>query len=168
MRTHVLPRAVRAILIGGTTVALVMIGAPVASADQVRAYVAELTGSEVVPGPGDPDGAGTATITIDRRAQTLCAVIHHENVVSEDPYAPIEAIVLLNFGPERVPDYPGAFALMLWNTWTLDADIEVCVAISPELIKQIEKDPSLFNVQINGGFYASGAISGRLTEAPKG
>ena len=33
---------------------------------------AEMTGAEEVPGPGDPDGKGTATIVVDDTANTVC------------------------------------------------------------------------------------------------
>jgi hypothetical protein len=51
--------------------------------------LAEMSGAEVVSGPGDPDGTGTAMITTDRQAGTVCAVIHTEDVTEEEPYNPV-------------------------------------------------------------------------------
>jgi hypothetical protein len=82
MVTHNFRRSIRAVLTGGVVAALLVIGAPPASADQERVYVAEMTGAQVLPDPGDPDGTGTAVITTDSKAGTLCATIHTENVLS--------------------------------------------------------------------------------------
>lgn len=46
-------------------------------------YQGAMTGAEVVPGPGDPDGTGTFTISIDNATNTLCYGLAWQN--TEEP-----------------------------------------------------------------------------------
>jgi CHRD domain len=167
MRVRLLPRSVWALAIGAAVATLVALSAPAASAAQQDVFVAEMTGAQVVGDQGDPDGTGTAVITTDRAAGTLCAVIHTENVTEEAPiYNPIFGILLLNVGPPPVTD-PGAVAVVLSSAVSTNPDFEGCHSVSAELIKEMGKYPERFFVQINTGIFDGGAVRGQLTEAPK-
>jgi hypothetical protein len=156
--------SIRAILTGGVVAALLVIGAPAVSADQAQVYAAEMTGSQVVPGPGDPDGTGTALITLDSSAGTLCASVHTENVTEVEPYSPIFSILLFDVGPQPLPDHPGAVALTISGAETTNPDFEGCRAVSADLIKLIRKFPERFFVQVHTVPWTEGAIRGQLTE----
>ena len=162
MRIHDLRRSIRAVVTGGVVAALLVIGAPPASADQERVYVAEMTGAQVLPDPGDPDGTGTAVITTDSKAGTLCATIHTENVTEEEPYNPIFSILLLDVGP--LPTDPGAIVMVLSAAETTNPDFEGCRSASSDLIKLIRKFPQRFFVQVHTFAFSDGAIRGQLTE----
>jgi hypothetical protein len=43
-------------------------------------FTVELTGAAEVPGPGDPDGSGTATLTINPGTGQVCWTIETTNV----------------------------------------------------------------------------------------
>jgi hypothetical protein len=167
MRSYVLRRALLPVVTGAVVAALVVIGAPAASADQQRVYVAEMSGDQTVPDPGDPDGTGTAVITTDSKAGTLCAMIHTENVTEDEPYNPIFGIVLFNVGSDPLPGHPGAVAMVLSAAETTNPDFEGCRSASSDLIKEIRRFPHRFYVQVNTFAFTGGAIRGQLTEVAK-
>ena len=47
-------------------------------------YQGAMTGAEVVPGPGDPDGTGTFTISIDNASNTMCYDLAWQNIDQPD------------------------------------------------------------------------------------
>ena len=58
--------------------ATVLIAAPAEA--QKSTYNVVLSGADEVPGPGDPDGAGTALVTMDTANNQLCWDISVQNV----------------------------------------------------------------------------------------
>jgi hypothetical protein len=165
MRTHVSPRSVRAVVTGGVMAALMGIAASPAFADQQQVFVAQMSGAEVVPPPGDPDGTGTAVITTDREASTVCVDIHTENVIDPgDPYGIISGIVIMNVGAYPSPSDPGAIAVV-FSTWHTSPEFEGCRPVAPDLIKEMRKYPHRFSVEVSTLAYVGGAVRGQFTEA---
>ena len=52
----------------------------VSAADRGRPLSASLTGAAEVPGPGDPDGSGTAAVTVNRGRGQICYTLTVEGI----------------------------------------------------------------------------------------
>jgi CHRD domain len=125
-----------------------------ASADITgRVFTVDLTGeAEVtaagVPNQGDPDGSGTATVSINPGTGEVCWTIEVANV------GPITAAHIhvgssITTGPVVVP---------------LDLD-PGCRVVSRELALAIITDPSSYYVNVHNMEFPAGALRGQLTFA---
>jgi len=59
---------------------VVLIANPATAADGGRKLQTTLTGAAEVPGPGDPDGRGTAQITVNPGQKQVCYKINVSNI----------------------------------------------------------------------------------------
>jgi CHRD domain len=120
-------------------------------AGAVQRFELTLTGAAEVPGPGDPDGTGTASFTFNRGTRTVCwevtveditlpAIGAHIHVVPPDP-GPIVV-------PITAPDASGMSA--------------GCTTASRELIKAITKDPSSYYFNVHTTDFPGGALRSQL------
>ena len=111
-----------------------------------------LTGAAEVPGPGDPDGRGTATIRLNQGQGTVCFYVTVSNITLPATGAHIHVGASNVAGPVVVgltpPDATGTSA--------------GCVSASRELIAAIRKNPSSYYVNIHTTDYPAGAIRGQL------
>ena len=64
-------------------VACLLVATPAAAAESTNNIT--LSGAEEVPGPGDPDGSGTATITLNTATNEVCWDLAWQNI--ENPTA---------------------------------------------------------------------------------
>jgi CHRD domain len=106
---------------------------------------AELNGANEVPGPGDPDGSGFATFTIDTIAQTISWAVTVENI---DPViaAHIHPGAAGEAGPPLI-DFLGSL-----NGGPLaSADLAQVIA-----------NPSAFYYNVHTDPFQAGAIRGQL------
>jgi hypothetical protein len=114
---------------------------------------AELTGEEEVPGPGDPDGSGSATIIVippDR----ICYVLTAENIAPATA-AHIHSGERGEAGPVVVP---------LDNPPTYGASGGCTEVDDPELVSDIQENPENYYVNVHNAEYPDGAIRGQLSE----
>jgi hypothetical protein len=110
---------------------------------------AQLTGEQEAPGPGDPDGSGSATIITvppDKICYTLTASgIAPANAAHIHEAPPGEA------GPVVVPlDAP---------TFGVSGG---CTTADPALVSDIAANPSNYYVNVHNEPYPAGAIRGQL------
>src|SRR5215212_1273616 len=115
-----------------------------------RVFTVDLTGTaEVnaagVPNQGDPDGSGTATVSINPGTGEVCWTIEVEGV---DPIAAAH----IHFAPSTAP---GPIVVHL------DADTG-CTEVSRELALAIITDPTSYYVNVHNATYPSGALRGQL------
>jgi hypothetical protein len=119
--------------------------------------VARLTGAAEVPGPGDPDGSGAASISIDvvdpmlaevcwdmayRNLGTVTAAhIHPGNAMQANP-------PVVDFGIPTPNTFTG------------------CADISAGLAQQILDSPANFYVNVHTNQFPGGAIRGQLATGP--
>jgi hypothetical protein len=109
-----------------------------------------LTGAEEVPGPGDPDGSGTATLMIDDVANTISwdiTVADIDTVIA----AHIHPGVAGTAGPPIV-DFMG----QLSGSGLMDADLASVVA-----------NPTAFYLNVHTEAFPGGAIRGQLSLVPE-
>ncbi len=111
---------------------------------------ATLTGAQEVPGPGDPDGRGSAEITTVDRTDNLCYEIEVANIDT----------------PTAAHIHRGARGVAGPPVITLDAPADGesngCLILDSALIDEIERNPGGFYVNVHNGPYPSGAVRGQL------
>lgn len=117
-----------------------------------RLLKTSLTGGAEVPGPGDPDGSGTATIRLDQRQGKICFTVKVSAITLPAAAAHIHVGGSTVAGPVVVgltaPDASGvSFG---------------CVNASAELISAIRANPSNYYVNVHTSDYPAGAVRGQL------
>jgi hypothetical protein len=109
----------------------------------------ELSGEEEVPGPGDPDGSGSATIIVIP-PDTICYVLTAENI------APATAAHIHQAPPGEV----GPVVLPLEEpTFGVSGG---CTQADPTLVSGLQENPENYYVNVHNAEYPEGAIRGQL------
>ena len=134
-------------LVLGALVALAL--ALPAVAQTGGALHAQLTGEQEVPGPGDPDGSGSATVwTIP--PNTVCYKLTARGI------APPNAAHI----HEAPPGVAGPVVLPLRPpTWGVSAG---CTKAAPALVSALAANPSGYYVNVHNAPYPEGAVRGQL------
>jgi hypothetical protein len=111
---------------------------------------ATLSGGQEVPGPGDPDGRGSAEITIVDRTDNLC----YELSVSG-----IETATAAHI-------HRGAGGVAGPPVVTLDAPTDGesngCLAVDSALADEMERSPGSFYINVHNAPFPNGAVRGQL------
>lgn len=111
---------------------------------------ARLTGIEEVPGPGDPDGAGLAEVTIVDRTDNLCYEVAVSNVDTATA-AHIHRGARGVAGPPVVTlDAPA------------DGESNGCLSIASALADEIKNSPANFYINVHNAAFPNGAVRGQL------
>ena len=118
-----------------------------------RPFSTALTGAAEVPGPGDPNGSGFATITVNPGQEEVCWEISVEDITLPAIGAHIHEAPADDFGPVVValtpPDASGFSS--------------GCVEVSRELALEIIRNPENYYVNVHTTDFPSGAIRGQLS-----
>ena len=110
---------------------------------------AQMTGEQEVPGPGDPNGFGRATIIL-LPPDTICYVLTARRI------APATA-AHIHFGP------PGeAGPVVVGLAPPTSGASGGCTSADPELVANIAAHPSQYYVNVHNDPYPEGAIRGQL------
>jgi hypothetical protein len=128
---------------------LTLYGAASAQEDSGRPLRTSLTGAAEVPGPGDPNGRGTASIRLNQGQGQVCYDITVANI-GTPTLAHIHRGSATESGPPVV-------------TLTTNGTLKGCVNdVSEELIKEIRQDPAAFYVNVHNAEFPNGAVRGQL------
>jgi hypothetical protein len=125
------------------------------AADGGRKFTVNLTGAAEVPGPGDPDGAGTASLSLNPGQGEVCFEITVSNITLPATGAHIHVGGVTVAGPVVVgltpPDASGSSS--------------GCVSADRDLIIAIIQNPENYYVNVHTlpGFGA-GAVRGQLSK----
>lgn len=119
-------------------------------ADRAQSFDVIMSGGEEVPGPGDPDGSGVATIRIRPVTGELCYTLSVKNTDAVTA-AHIHSGAAGVAGPPIVTLSPPV-------SGTSDA----CVAIDPALATAITAAPQDYFVNIHSSDHPFGAVRGQL------
>lgn len=111
-----------------------------------------LSGDNEVPGPGDPDGAGSFTAAINPGLGEIC----YELTVSG-----IEPATAAHIH-RAVADSSGGVVVPLEAP--TDGSSEGCVTVDRELALQILQHPENYYVNVHNASYPAGAIRGQLSK----
>ncbi len=129
-------------------------GCATSPADQRQMLNVTLTGVQQVPGPGDPDGTGTAEIRVDPRSGRLCWDLYARQIEPATAAA-IYRGAAGSVGPRVVTlATPGA-----------DGRSQGCQAIAQDLAREMARQPFAFYLNVHDSAFPDGAIRGQLRGA---
>jgi hypothetical protein len=117
-----------------------------------KRYTLSLDGQAEVPGPGDPDGSGTATLRINPGQKTVCYSISVEDIEPATG-AHIHEAPMGSAGPVVVPLDPPTSGMS-----------QGCVDISRELALELIRNPEDYYVNIHNAEYPPGALRAQLDD----
>lgn len=110
---------------------------------------ANLTGANEVP-PGDPDGTGTARVTIARAINQVCTHLEVRDIGAVTAAHIHRGAAGVNGPPVITLDPPD------------DDDSDDCSTAAPALLDEIMRNPQRFYVNVHTADYPNGAIRGQL------
>lgn len=126
--------------------------ARLADADQGgRLLTAALAGANEVPKPGDPDGSGTARVTVNAGQAQVCYELRVAGIAPARA-AHIHEAPAGTAGPVIIP-------LMAPNA---DGMSSGCAAVSREFASELAANPSDYYVNVHNAEYPGGALRGQL------
>src|SRR5215207_2296372 len=125
------------------------------AADGGRKFTVMLTGAAEIPGPGDPDGSGTASLALNPGQGEVCFEITVSNITLPATGAHIHVGTSTEFGPVVVgltpPDESGTSS--------------GCVSADRDLILAIIQNPENYYVNVHTlPLYGAGAVRGQLSK----
>ena len=112
-----------------------------------------MTGAAEKPGPGDPDGTGTATLRTMRGAGQICFVLQVSNITLPATASHIHKAPVGEPGPVVVPLTPAPDA---------SGGSHGCVAVDRLLVGAILDHPDQYYVNVHTTDFPAGAIRGQL------
>ncbi len=143
--------------------AIPVMGAGTAWAQKSRQHSTDLVGAEEVPGPGDPNADGNATVSLSRASQRqICVDISWANVSGEDTNTSNDAVTAAHI--HRAPEGeagPIVFTIFSGEKST-SGSTSMCGSATSRLISAIQTHPEDFYVNLHSGEYPAGAIRGQL------
>jgi hypothetical protein len=122
----------------------------------VKSLFALLNGASEQPGPGDPDGTGTAAIFVDLTSNTLCLNLDYQGVDGA------ESGLHIHLGP---PTSPGPVVVPF--AVPSGGHTEQCLVIAnTALLQNIVNNPQQYYINLHSApQYPAGAIRGQLSRA---
>jgi hypothetical protein len=138
---------------GTSPVALDEDGGGAVSDDQSARLTAELSGDAEVPGPGDPDAAGQATVVVEPGSSQLCFRIEVRGIGSAK-------------GTSVHEGDPGEHgAVVLGLDPPEEGSSQGCVSAAPALLDRVGRQPEDFYVNVRTDEHPDGAVRGQLSFA---
>ncbi len=129
-----------------------LLSASALAADGGRKLTASLSGAAEVPGPGDPDGNGSALVTVNPGQRQICYRLTVANIApATDAHiheAPVGAA-----GPPEV-----------FLTAPTSGSSSGCVTVTRQLALEILKNPADYYVNVHNVEYPAGAVRGQLSK----
>jgi hypothetical protein len=121
-----------------------------------RGFTTTLTGAAEVPGPGDPNGSGTARITVNVGQGEVCFSLSVSGIALPATGAHIHVGEVDAFGDVVVAlQSPGA-----------SGTSSGCVSAAKDLLRQIVSNPAAYYVNVHSTEFPAGAIRGQLSTSP--
>ena len=121
------------------------------AAEGGRPYTVALTGAAERPGPGDPDGSGTATLRVNAGQGQVCYTINVANIDAATlahihrGAADAAGPVVVNFDPPT------------------DGSSEGCASVERSLAQELIQSPAGFYVNVHNAAFPAGAVRGQLS-----
>jgi hypothetical protein len=126
--------------------------------EEAQSFNVTLSGANEVPGPGDPDGSGTATVTLNPGEGTICVETTFADIALPVTGAHIHEAPAGSSGGIVVPFVGGGGA-----AGPADSNmISACASASAEQIAAIGANPGNFYLNLHNGEFGPGAIRGQL------
>ena len=115
-----------------------------------RPFTTTLTGAAEVPGPGDPDGTGTASITLNHGQGEVCFELMVDKIAPAN-LAHIHVGAVDKAGPPVVTLTPPT-----------NGTSKGCVPLEKDKIKDIMQNPANYYVNVHNAEFPDGAVRGQL------
>lgn len=112
-----------------------------------------LTGAAEVPAPGDPDGTGSAAITVDSANGQVCYTLSVQNVTLPAQAAHIH---------RGAAGEPGDVVVPFDLAPDANGSATGCVAVEAALLTEIAQNPTGFYVNIHTSDFPDGALRGQV------
>lgn len=135
-------------------VGMLAVGAP--AYGEGRPFSTVLTGGAEVPGPGDPDATGSASLTLNQGQGAVCFELSWAGVDGTVVAAHIHAAPVGVAGPVVVPLFTGVALL------GTDSASGCVSGVTEELLKAIRHDPASYYVNVHSSVFPAGAARGQL------
>jgi len=132
--------------------AAALLATPALSQTGGRKLQTSLSGAVEVPGPGDTDGRGAATVTVNPGKNQICYTLSVRNI-DRATGAHIHEAAPGAAGPVVVP-------LKAPSTGSANG----CVTVARELAMEILKTPSDYYVNVHNAAFPAGAVRGQLAK----
>lgn len=121
-----------------------------------RPITVQMTGAAERPGPGDPDGSGTAVFRLNPGQGRICFELSVEDITLPASGAHIHRGDVNVAGPIVVPLTPP----------DADGTSDGCVEADRQLIRDILSNPGAFYVNVHTSDFGPGAVRAQLTRDP--
>lgn len=142
-----------ALALSFTASAALIAGSSIASdAQGGRKLQTTMTGAAERPGPGDPDGTGIATVTVNPGQNRVCFTLTATNI---DPATAAH----VHIGAVDVAG-PVVVGLAAPTGGTSSG----CVAVTRSVALDILKDPGAYYVNVHNATFPAGAVRGQLAK----
>ena len=115
-----------------------------------RPYTVQMTGAAERPGPGDPDGTGTATFRVNAGQGRVCYTLSVSNI---DPATAAHV--------HRAPP-TAAGPVVIPLTAPTNGSSEGCADVTRELAQELIRTPEAFYVNVHNAAFPPGAVRGQL------
>lgn len=137
-----------------TVVAALNFGPVAAAAAKPKAFNFTMSGNQVVPGPGDPDGTANANVSLFfSKPYTVCAGTNPQNV--QRPFTALEL--------RRAPaGEAGPIVATLDPALTGETDASGCGRVEKKVLQDIQANPALYYLEARNAEFPNGAIRGQL------
>ncbi len=126
----------------------------VSAVENVTRLQATLTGNAEVPGPGDPDGTGTASVNIDASKRELCYEVSVQKIGR-----PTGMHI-----HEGESGKAGDIVLPLTTPTASDTTTRGCSNVDATLMGRITATPQRFYVNVHSDTHPQGAVRGQLAQ----
>jgi hypothetical protein len=124
------------------------------AADGGRKFNVEMTGAAEAPGPGDPDGSGTASLRLNPGQGEVCFQLEVSDIALPANGAHIHRAPAGSPGPIVVPLTPP----------DASGSSSGCVSADRALIKDIIQNPEEYYVNVHNAEFQPGAVRGQLSK----
>jgi hypothetical protein len=128
---------------------------PVAGArPKPNAFNFTMSGSQVVPGPGDPDGTANTNVSLFfSKPYTVCGATNPQNV--QRPFTALEL--------HRAPaGEAGPVVALLDPALTGGTEASGCAGVAKKLLQDIQNNPELYYLDAHNAEFPDGAIRGQV------
>lgn len=110
-----------------------------------------LTGAEEAPDPGDPDGTGTAKITLDSAKGEVCYELMVQHIDKSNA-AHVHNAPAGQAGPPVANLDPPA-----------EGSSKGCATVDAKVVADIQQNPTNYYVNVHNAAFPGGAVRGQLT-----